>query len=158
MGMFTESAVEAQKERETFKKEFSERVGEAVESMELAEFRADVAVYREQNLKTYRPSVWGLLILCSKSIYYYVAPQESYLSFFMKGAGKTDEKLLKLTDLSGLTLVAPKQGFFSFLNPELARSVEASYDSLSGGKRYFTLVLNHKADSVLQAMLGKLAD
>ena len=153
MGIFSESEG-CNKEREDFFKEFEERTGEKVKSLELTEFRAENAIYRELNLKTYRPSIWGLLVLCEKNFYYYVATQESYMSFFMKGAGRTEEKLLQITGFSALSFSLPVKNFFSFLNPEISRSIIMRYENLSGIKREATLILNHKSDEVF-AELGK---
>ena len=148
MSLFSEMTDETRKAREEFFKEFETKTGAKVKSLELAELRADGAVYQDLNLQTYRPGVWGLIVFCEKAAYYYVAPQDSYLSFFMKGAGRTEERLFSLTELSEISFSLPKQGFFSFLNPEIARSINGSYRNLNGVERSFTLVLNHKADGV----------
>ena len=155
MSLFSGMTAEAQREREEFFKEFETKTGEKVKSLELAELRADAVVYQELNLKTYRPGVWGLIVFCEKTAYYYVAPQESYLSFFMKGAGRAEERLFSLTELSAISFSLPKRGLLSFLNPETARSVNASYKNFDGAERSFTLVLNHKADDVF-AMLNAI--
>ncbi|MCR5763667.1 MAG: hypothetical protein K6G00_09840 [Treponema sp.] len=137
-----------EKERDLFFKEFEEKVNEKVSSLELAEFRADSPIYKELNLNTYRPSIWGLLVFCEKNVYYYVAPQESYMSFFTKGAGRTEEKLLHISEFSDIKFSLPQKNFFSFLNPEISRSILMSYKNISGIERNVTLILNRKAEEV----------
>ncbi len=139
---------EMTREREQFFKEFEEKVHETVKKLELAEFRADSSVYRELNLATYRPSIWGLLVFCEKSVYYYVAPQESYMSFFTKGAGRTEEKLVHISEFSNVSFSLPHKNFFSFLNPEISRTIDMTYKSLSGLERSVSLILNRKADDI----------
>lgn len=151
MGFFS-SSQEDKEAREEFFKEFEERVQQKINSLELAEFRADNTVYKELNLKTYRPSIWGLLIFCEKSVYYYVAPQESYMSFFTKGAGRTEEKLLLLTEFSDIRFSMPEKKTLSFLNPELARSIFMSFKNLNGEERNVTLVLNRKAEDIFETL------
>lgn len=151
MGIFFESQG-CSSERAQFFKEFEEKTNEKVKSLELTEFRADSAVYKELNLTTYRPSIWGLLVFCQKNVYYYVAPQDSYMSFFTKGAGRTEEKLLQITGFSALNFSMPEKKFFSFLNPELSRSITMRYENLSGIKREVSLILNHKADAVFEEL------
>lgn len=146
MSIFTESQRETEEQKKKFRDYFAEKTQDEVQNLELAEFRADNGVYQDLNLKSYRPSLWGLIVFCKKEIYYYVAEQESYLSFFMKGAGKTEEKLVCLSQLSDISFSLPHKGPLAFLNPELSRSIEGCYTNMNGTKRYFTLVLNKKAD------------
>ncbi len=156
MALFANSQENPQEEQRKFREEFGAKVHDEVQGMELSEFRADSSVYQDLNLKSYRPSVWGLLVFCRKDIYYYVAEQESYLSFFMKGAGKTEERIVCLSQLSDIHFSLPARGFFSFLNPELAQSINASYTNLNGNRREFTLLLNKKADETFRLLAGKL--
>lgn len=152
LGNSNESPEEAQRR---FRKEFGAKVHNDVEAVEFAELRADGSVYQDLNLKSYRTSVWGLIVFCKKSVWYYVAEQESYLSFFMKGAGKTEERIVSLSGLSDISFSLPQKGFFSFLNPELARSINASYTNLNGDRREFALILNRKADGVFHRLAGE---
>ena len=157
MALFGASGENPDAERRKFREEFGRKVGDEVLSMELAEFRADGGVYQDLNLKSYRPGVWGLLVLCRRDCYYYVAEQESYLSFFMKGAGKTEERTVCLSQLSGISFVRPERGFLSFLNPEKARSIGGSYTNLNGERREFTLLLNRDAGEIFGRLLGLVA-
>ncbi len=153
LGNSNESPEEAQRK---FRTEFSAKVHDEVESIEFAELRADGGVYQDLNLKSYRTSVWGLVVFCRKSIWYYVAEQESYLSFFMKGAGKTEERLVCLSGLSDIAFFLPQKGFFqTLLNPELARTVNGSYTNLAGVRREFALILNRKAGDVFHRLAGQ---
>ena len=152
LGNSSESPEEAQ---QRFRKEFGAKVHDDVEAVEFAELRAGGSVYQDLNLKSYRTSVWGLIVFCKKSVWYYVAEQESYLSFFMKGAGKTEERIVSLSGLSDISFSLPHRSFFSFLNPELARSINASYTNLNGDRREFVLILNRKADGIFRRLAGE---
>ncbi|MBQ3686739.1 MAG: hypothetical protein II932_02795, partial [Treponema sp.] len=127
MALFGNERESPQEAQRKFREEFGAKVHDEVQEMELAELRADSGVYQDLNLKSYRPSVWGLLVFCRKETWYYVVEQESYLSFFMKGAGKTEERTVCLSQLSDIHFSLPKRTFFSFMNPELARSINATY-------------------------------
>lgn len=153
LGDNKDSPEEAQRK---FRKEFGEKVKDEVDTIEFAELRADGGVYQDLNLKSWRTSVWGLIVFCRKSVWYYVAEQESYLSFFMKGAGKTEERLVCLSGLSDIAYALPRKGFFqSLLNPELARTVSGSYTNLAGVRREFALILNGKADGIYRRLTGQ---
>ena len=155
MALFGNERESPQEAQRKFREEFGAKVHDEVQDMELAELRADGGVYQDLNLKSYRPSVWGLIVFCRKETWYYVAEQESYLSFFMKGAGKTEERTVCLSQLSDIHFSLPKRTFFSFMNPELARSINASYTNLNGNRREFTLVLNRKAGETFRRLGGQ---
>ena len=155
MALFGNAQESPQEAQRKFREEFGAKVHDEVQEMELAELRADSGVYQDLNLKSYRPSVWGLIVFCRKETWYYVAEQESYLSFFMKGAGKTEERTVCLSQLSDIHFSLPQRTFFSFMNPELARSINASYTNLNGNRREFTLVLNRKADKTFRKLGGQ---
>lgn len=155
MALFGNAQESPQEAQRKFREEFGAKVHDEVQEMELAELRADSGVYQDLNLKSYRPSVWGLIVFCRKETWYYVAEQESYLSFFMKGVGKTEERTVCLSQLSDIHFSLPKRTFFSFMNPELARSINASYTNLNGNRREFTLVLNRKAGETFRRLGGQ---
>lgn len=153
LGNTKESPEEAQRR---FRAEFGAKVKDEVDSIEFAELRADGGVYQDLNLKSYRTSVWGLVVFCKQSVWYYVAEQESYLSFFMKGAGKTEERIVCLSGLSDIAYSLPRKGFFqSLMNPELSRTINASYTNLAGVRREFTLILNKKASGIFSRLSGE---
>lgn len=153
LGDTKESPEEAQRR---FRAEFGAKVKDEVDSIEFAELRADGGVYQDLNLKSWRTSVWGLVVFCKKSVWYYVAEQESYLSFFMKGAGKTEERLVCLSGLSDIGYSLPQKGFFqSLMNPELSRTINGSYTNLNGVRREFALILNGKAEAVFRRLSGQ---
>ncbi len=154
MALFGDSSESLQEKQQKFRTEIGAKVHDEVLGMELAELRAGDGVYQDLNIKSYRPSAWGLLVCCKQGSYYYVAEQESYLSFFMKGAGKTEERLVCLSGLSDIHFSLPHRGLFSFLNPELARSINASYTNQSGSRREFTLILNRQAGEAFRLLTG----
>ncbi len=155
MALFGNAQESPQEAQRKFREEFGAKVHDEVQDMELAELRADGGVYQDLNLKSYRPSVWGLIVFCRKETWYYVAEQESYLSFFMKGVGRTEERTVCLSQLSDIHFSLPKRTFFSFMNPELARSINATYTNLNGNRREFTLVLNRKAGETFRRLGGQ---
>lgn len=90
-----------------FYDEFSERVGDKVISLEMVQLSSTPAVLSELNLKAnpLTKELWGLLVFCSKSIYFYVHPYESAIASMMRQASHAEapqEQILELTSLKSI--------------------------------------------------------
>ncbi len=156
MAFLSQSNESMNDERIKFVQSFENKVQDEVEKFELAEFRANASVYQDLNLHTYRPSLWGLVIFCKKEIYYYVAPQDTYLSFMSKGIGRTEEMMFCMSKLQNIKVSLPEKKFFDFLSPESNRTVYANYTSKDGSEKMFTFIFNKKIPCIFEELSAKL--
>lgn len=136
-----------------FAEEFSQNVGESVQRVELAELCAEKVVLDEMNISSTSgtSSVWGLVVFCEKSLYFYVSPSENYFTAMIRAAAKSDaprEQILRMSDMSNLDAFLPRQTFLSFLSYEHTHKINFSFTSSNGGAQTFSLVFNKKAQEV----------
>ena len=146
--MLIKSNAESIKEREEFKKRISDETGCNISEMEFAELRADKYVYKALGIETesWQVSSWGLILFTDKDTFYFTCTQENYLARLMRSS-KTKEKesLVNLSTLKDLNFFLPRRSFFSFLNAESKRTLEASFIDAEGKRQFFKLITSGAA-------------
>ncbi len=144
-----------QKTIKEFYDDFSKRVNDTVVSLEMASFEASPAVLDELHMEAAPAAkeLWGLLVFCSHSMYFYVHPYESAMSMMIRQAARGKEPKEQLLNISELNSVAfskvPRRWYeFSFLSSVGKLCME--YCNEQGNKHFVYMTLQHKADVVLE--------
>ena len=141
-------------ENQNFIKELKEKTGEEVVRMELSELRADDSTYRILNLKKSkgRTSIWGLTVVTESSVYFY-APKSTttYFSIPVNTGEEQKDQLVKLTSLNKIKFAVLKTSFFTnIFNPEVSRTISATFTDSSDAYHTFNIVLNNKAQTIIE--------
>lgn len=139
-------------EQKKFITYFEEKYNEKVKSFELAELRGSQKVIEILNLKqaNFQDSLWGLLVFCKDSTYFYISPHESYISFFIRkssGEEEPQEQCIKLSDKNIRYSLLEKK-WFNFLNSEINRTINCQLIS-ENETCNFSFILNKKAADIL---------
>lgn len=121
-------AFEAQQE---FIKTFSARVNDDIACVEMAELQASSAALNAMGLAAQggTQSVWGMLVVCQKSLYFFAPPRELLLMSMVRAGddAKTEEQIFCFNNLSELEFFAsPKKWYqiYSTNKLEFSYSVE----------------------------------
>lgn len=142
-------------ERQKFIEEFSDKVGDTVIAVDMAELRTEKITYDELKLEPPygEKTVWGLAVFCEKGFYFYVSPSESFFTAMMRTAAHASmpkDQLISLHTAKNLKAALPKANIFSRFSYEYARRVDFSFSSESGMTHTFTLFFSKKADEFLE--------
>ena len=140
-------------QRQQFITSFSERVNDIVIEIKMAELVAPARSFSEMNLfPQSKQSLWGLIVVCSRSLYFYVPSEEmALMSMISAGASvKTvEEQIFCFNNIDGLQFKAPKKPWFKLFGPE---TIEFSFidngHEISG---VFNVAKN--ANALLESML-----
>lgn len=150
---------EQQKTIKEFYDEFSKRVNDTVISLEMASLDSSPAVLNELHLErtSLAKELWGLLIFCSHSLYFYVHPYESAISMMLRQASHAKEPKEQLLNISSLNSVAfskkPKH-WYEFLSGIGKLTME--YTNEQGLKRYVSVTTQHSADEIMDKIKASL--
>ncbi len=111
---------EQKKEIEKFYDDFSKKVGEKVNSLEMACLKASPAAFNALHLKQKSISneIWGLFVFCEKSLYFYVHAWESAMSMMFRQAvhaSEPEEQLVNLSDYKNLCIKKLPKKWYDFL-------------------------------------------
>ncbi len=121
---------EAQKK---FIQDFSARVNDEVEFVEMCELRANGDSLSKMRLSSQGGgSIWGMLVVCKKSIYFY-APRRSLALMSMIRIGddaEIEEQIFCFNDLQDLKFIASPKKWFQIFSQE---KIEFSF--LQDGRR-----------------------
>lgn len=138
---------------------FESKVNDTIESMELAELRASNDSYQDLNLKlqNFQNSLWGLVVFCRNATYFYIAPSENYISFFVRKSTGEDGPVEQYTCLSDRNIVwsLPKNSFLKYLLPERSRTIFAKWTGSQGNECNAELVFNKKAYPVFEKLTSR---
>jgi hypothetical protein len=115
-----------------FVADFEKKVSDTVESMELACLKADKDTYNALDLHIPLGCIelWGLIVFCSRRMYFYVPPSENYMTALMRQAAHENapsEQLLDLSAFSDFKTFIPLRKWYSFLFSESAHRIDASF-------------------------------
>lgn len=140
--------------KELFFKDFADRFGESVLSIEMANIEAGDGILNKMGL--YLPqgaaALWGLLVFCeSKKVYFYVHPSESMMSAMMRVARQGEgpkEQNVCLSDLEGFKVLEPKKHWYDFFDSGAKFRIDAEFMS-EGNKIQFTFNTQKKSQEVL---------
>lgn len=140
-------------QRQQFITSFSERVNDIVIEMKMAELVAPARSFNEMNLfPQSKQSLWGLIVVCSHSLYFYVPSAEMVLmSMISAGASvKTvEEQIFCFNNIDGLQFKAPKKSWLKLFGPE-----KISFSFIDNGHEIsgvFNVAKN--ANELLESML-----
>lgn len=121
---------EAQKK---FIQDFSTRVNDKVECVEMCELRANGDSLSKMQLSSQGGGIWGMLVVCKKSVYFY-APRRSLALMSMIRIGGDDaeieEQIFCFNDLQDLKFIASPKKWFQIFSQE---KIEFSF-SQDGGR------------------------
>lgn len=140
-------------QRQQFITSFSERVNDIVIEIKMAELVAPARSFSEMNLfPQSKQSLWGLIVVCSHSLYFYVPSEEmALMSMISAGASvKTvEEQIFCFNNIDGLQFKAPKKPWFKLFGPE-----KISFSFIDNGHEIsgvFNVAKN--ANELLESML-----
>ncbi len=140
-------------QRQQFITSFSERVNDIVIEIKMAELVAPARSFSEMNLfPQSKQSLWGLIVVCSHSLYFYVPSEEmALMSMISAGASvKTvEEQIFCFNNIDGLQFKAPKKSWFKLFGPE-----KISFSFIDNGHEIsgvFNVAKN--ANELLESML-----
>ncbi|MCR5047116.1 MAG: hypothetical protein K6A42_11110 [Treponema sp.] len=109
-------------QRQQFLTSFSERVNDIVVEMKMVELIAPARAFSEMNLiPQSRNSLWGLIVVCSHSLYFYVPSREQALFSMINvsaNAKNFEEQIFCFNNADGLQFKLPKRSWFKFFGPE----------------------------------------
>lgn len=140
-------------ERDKFFKFFSSKVGDSVQSIELVNISAPLDVFKKMNLA---PQVgtnvlWGLLVFCTKGLFFYVHSSESAMGGLFRAAAHGDlppEQMLNFNELDNFNVVDRKPKWYDFLSFETKHQIEIEF--FSSEKKYnFKINTQNKAEIVI---------
>ena len=147
--------------KQEFIENFSKKIEDSVLYTEPVELKAAGSAFRELNIKADNSdtSVWGLLIICIKTVYFFIPPSENYFTaMLLKTANKvtTDEQLVDFKNLKNLKLMLPRKTFISIFNSKHERTINAQFTPKNGGTELFSLLLTNEAYPVLKQIKSVL--
>lgn len=141
-------------ERNRFYENFTERFGEVILEIEMANIMASDKVLEKMNLHLPEgvAAVWGLLVFCqSKKVYFYVHPSESMMSAMMRVARQGEgpkEQMLCFSDLKNFRILERTKRWYDFFNPDAKFQIEAEFES-EGEKMVFVINTQKKAELIV---------
>lgn len=108
------------KEIEKFYDDFSKRVGEKVNSLEMVSLKANSKAFEALRLtkKFASDEIWGLFVFCEKSLYFYVHAWESAMSMMFRQAvhaSEPEEQILNFSDIKSLKFEKSQKKWYDFL-------------------------------------------
>ncbi|MBD5436223.1 MAG: hypothetical protein HDR36_06915 [Treponema sp.] len=120
--------------KKKFIQDFSDRVNDKVECVEMCELRAsDDSLSKMRLALNGGEGIWGMLVICKKSVYFY-APRRSLALMSMIHFGGDDaeieEQIFCFNNLQDLKFIAVPKKWFQFLSQE---KIEFSF--LQEGRR-----------------------
>ncbi len=139
------------KEQELFFENFEKEMNDKVLNIELAELRATKDVLELLNLKQNAYNLWGLIVFAENKKYFYIPARDaSFAGIIIRKKNQDEQKaqILCLSDLENFSVKCAKKSFFSFLNPENARTIFCSA-KLNGKILYFSFICSSKAQKIL---------
>lgn len=154
------------KAQQKFFDEFSQKVGDKVVDVDMAELRAEKFVYDEMGMtpQPSQKSIWGLAVFCEHGFYFYVSPSENFFTAMFRVAAHSEppkEQMLAVHEIPNLKVALPKNNFFSRFSYEHSRRVDFSFSAQNGGEYPFSLIFNKKAEAVFDRIcefsVGKTA-
>ncbi len=111
-----------QAQRQQFFTSFSERVNDIVVETKMAELVAPARTFSEMNLfPQAKQSLWGLIVVCSRSLYFYVpSTEQALMSMISAGSSSknVEEQIFCFNNIDGLQFKAPKKRLLKFFGPE----------------------------------------
>jgi len=140
-------------QRQQFITSFSERVNDIVVEIKMAELVAPARTFNEMNLfPQSKQSLWGLIVVCSHSLYFYVpAGEQAFMSMISVNASKKsiEEQIFCFNNADGLQFKAPKKSWFKFFGPE-----KISFSFIDNGHEIGgTFCVAQNANKLLDSML-----
>jgi hypothetical protein len=144
--MFT---TQAQKK---FFADFSAKVHDTAESVDLAAVHADSVVLEDLRLSMPygKTELWGLIVFCSEGTYFYASAEENAMSSMLRQAVHADAPVEQITRLDTLPLFhiqIEQKHWYSFLFNDALFRINAGYEA-GGVRRSFTLTTQRKAEQV----------
>lgn len=110
---------EAQKK---FIQDFSARVGDEVECVEMCELCADSDSLSKMSLALNGgESIWGMLVICKKGVYFYVPRRRLALMSMIRFSGddaEIEEQIFCFNDLQDLKFIASPKKWFQIFSRE----------------------------------------
>jgi hypothetical protein len=139
-------------EQKEFFSDFSSKTGDTVTSVELASIQADKNTYQALglNLPAGKIELWGLIVFCTHSLYFYAAPSENYLTAMMRQASHEKppaEQLICLSSLEEFTTAVPARRWYSFIFSDLKYRIDASFKR-DGSVYYFSFTTHKPAPDI----------
>ncbi|MBQ9494381.1 MAG: hypothetical protein IJR50_01930 [Treponema sp.] len=122
---------DVRKQRQFFT-QFGSKVGDTVDSVELVCMSADKITYDALNLRVQggRTDIWGLLVFCKNSTYFYVMPYENYMTTLIRQMTHDDmpqEQLVDLRAVENFCVALPQKKWYSFLFFDAKHTLDASF-------------------------------
>jgi len=144
-----------QKEVRKFYKEFSERVNDKVQSLEMVSLEADRETFTALNLERTSVSeeLWGLLVFCEQGLYFYVHPYESAMSMMFRQAvhGKVPvEQLLAIHALDSVKFTIQRHKWYDVLFSSVADKLIMEFKDKNGKARTAVITSHTRASKVLE--------
>ncbi|MFA6856234.1 MAG: hypothetical protein WCR31_03400 [Treponema sp.] len=141
-------------EQKQFFADFGKKINDTVESIELASIQADKSTYDALGLKLTagKLELWGLIVFCTRKIYFYVAPSENYMTTLMRQAAHEkapEEQFITVSSLEEFKTSVPPRKWYSFLLNESKYCIEASF-RYDGTTRHFSFVTHKPAFEIQQ--------
>jgi hypothetical protein len=121
-----------EQEQKQFITDFGFKTGDTVAAIELASVQADKETYKALGLSlpAGKIELWGLIVFCTKEIYFYVSPSENYITAMMRQASHEkapEEQFISISALEGFKTVLPPRRWYSFIFNETKYRIDASF-------------------------------
>ena len=111
-----------QAQKQQFLTSFSERVNDIVVEVKMAELVASARTFSEMNLfPQSKQSLWGLIVVCRRSLYFYVpSGEQALMSMISVGSSSkiVEEQIFCFNNADGLQLRPAKKPWFKFFAAE----------------------------------------
>lgn len=99
---------------------FSARVNDSVSEIQMVELSASEFAFRKMGLVAQGPgSLWGLIVVCSKSLYFYVPSHTTALMSMIAAAGSersSPEQIFCFNNIDGLQLFLSKRKWWQIFS------------------------------------------
>ena len=149
---------EQRNEIRKFYDDFSKRVGEKVNSLEMVSLKANSTAFEALHLtkKFTADEIWGLFVFCEKSLYFFVNSWESAMSIMFRQAvhgSEPEEQILNFSEIKDLKFEKQQKKWYDFLFGGSQKLVFRFVDSNNETQRVF-VTTHHKSEEVYKKICG----
>ena len=145
-------------ERKQFFIELEKKIGDAVEELEFVCINADKKTYAALSLVSSRTELWGLLVFCTRGLYFYVSPSENFMSQMfreMTHGKKPSEQLVDFGRIEALETELPPKKWYNIFFTDVKHRIDASF-AFEKKRCYFSITTLAPAAGVQERIQKKL--
>ncbi|MBP3710237.1 MAG: hypothetical protein J6I73_07550 [Treponema sp.] len=152
--------IDSQKQQQFFA-DFSKKVADVVETAELVCIRANEQTFSALNLRVPcgHTELWGLLMFCKREIYFYVSPNENYMSLLFRRLtheAAPQEQFIALSTLENFSVALPQKKWYSFLFFDAKHAMNASFTDC-GATHKFVITAVGNAYEIAERLRASLS-